>query len=79
MGLEFGTLPNEAVTNALRADAWMRGRHDVPAVLRESIRQQLRDVFYCDNDEWKGMVLGQSRVVLLQTISGMRNAQAVTD
>jgi hypothetical protein len=74
MGLEFGTLPHEEVLEALRADAWMRSHPDAPAALRQEIGQQLRGAFYCDNDEWKGMVLGQSRVILLQTISGMRDA-----
>jgi len=36
--------------------------------------QDLRDAFYCDNDEWKGMVLGQTRVVLLQTLQGLKAA-----
>jgi hypothetical protein len=74
MGLEFGTLPNEEVLEALRADAWMRSHQEAPAALRDKIRRQLRDAFYCDNDEWKGMVLGQSRVILLQTIGGMRDS-----
>jgi len=71
MALEFGTVPHDTTLGGLRADAWMRSRHDVPVALRNSIRQQLRDVFYCDDDQWKGMVLGQSRVILLQTVIGM--------
>ena len=67
MGLEFGTLPDLEVLNRLRADTWLRRHPEAPAEQQRAIRQELRDAFYCDNDEWKGMVLGQARVVLLQT------------
>ena len=33
-----------------------------------------RDAFYGDNDQWKGMVLGQTRVVLLQAVQGLKLA-----
>jgi hypothetical protein len=74
MGLEFGTLPDQEVMPRLRADTWLRRHPEAPAEQRLAIRQDLRDAFYCDNDEWKGMVLGQTRVVLLQTLQGLRNA-----
>lgn len=71
MGLEFGTLPQEGVKRALRADHWLHLNPDAPAAQAQAIRQDLRDAFYCDDDAWKGMVLGQTRVVLLQTIQGL--------
>lgn len=74
MGLEFGTLPDLEVMTRLRADTWLRRHPEAPAELQRSIRQGLRDAFYCDNDEWKGMVLGQARVVLLQTLQGLKAA-----
>ncbi|MGJ7507096.1 M14 family metallopeptidase [Variovorax sp. GT1P44] len=74
MGLEFGTLPDQEVMTRLRADTWLRRHPEAPAELQRSIRQGLRDAFYCDNDEWKGMVLGQTRVVLLQTLQGLKAA-----
>ncbi|MBB3175703.1 M14 family metallopeptidase [Variovorax sp. Sphag1AA] len=74
MGLEFGTLPDMEVMNRLRADTWLRRHPEAPEAQQITIRQGLRDAFYCDNDEWKGMILGQSRVVLLQTIEGLKTA-----
>ncbi|RRH92286.1 DUF2817 domain-containing protein [Variovorax beijingensis] len=74
MGLEFGTLPDSEVLTRLRADTWLRRHPEAPDAQKREIRQQLRDAFYCDNDEWKGMVLGQTRVVLLQTLLGLKKA-----
>ena len=74
MGLEFGTLPDQQVLVRLRADTWLRRHPQAPAEQQRAIRQELRDAFYCDNDEWKGMVLGQCRVVLLQTTQGLKAA-----
>jgi len=74
MGLEFGTLPDGEVLTRLRADTWLRRHPEAPEAQKREIRQQLRDAFYCDNDEWKGMVLGQTRVVLLQTLQGLKKA-----
>ena len=74
MGLEFGTLPDMEVMTRLRADHWLRRHPEAPDAQRQAIRQGLRDAFYCDNDEWKGMVLGQTRVVLLQTLQGLQAA-----
>jgi hypothetical protein len=74
MGLEFGTLPDGEVLVRLRADTWLRRHPEAPAEQQRAIRQGLRDAFYCDNDEWKGMVLGQCRVVLLQTVQGLKSA-----
>jgi hypothetical protein len=74
MGLEFGTLPDLEVLDRLRADVWLRRHPDAPAAQKRLIRAQTRDAFYCDNDEWKGMVLGQTRVVLLQSLQGLQAA-----
>jgi predicted deacylase len=74
MGLEFGTLPDQQVMTSLRADTWLRRHPEAPAEQQRAIRQAVRDAFYCDNDEWKGMILGQARVVFLQTLQGLKNA-----
>ena len=74
MGLEFGTLPDLEVQRRLRADHWLRRHPEAPEAQRMAIRADLRDAFYCDNDEWKGMLLGQTRVVLLQTLLGLKAA-----
>ena len=36
-----------------------------------AIRRAVRDAFYVDADDWKGMILGQFRAFALQTINGL--------
>ncbi|RYY75787.1 MAG: DUF2817 domain-containing protein, partial [Comamonadaceae bacterium] len=72
MGLEFGTLPDQEVLQRLRADHWLHRHPEATDSQRRAIRAGVREAFYCDNDEWKGMVLGQTRVVLLQTLLGLQ-------
>ncbi|SFN38922.1 M14 family metallopeptidase [Variovorax sp. OV329] len=74
MGLEFGTLPSMEVLQRLRADHWLNRHPEASQAQRRAIRQGLREAFYCDEDTWKGMIVGQSRVVLLQTTQGLRAA-----
>jgi len=74
MGLEFGTLPDDDMILALRADHWLMRHPEAPPAQHIAIRRQMRDAFYCDNGEWKGMILGQARTVLLQTIEGLKAA-----
>lgn len=74
MGLEFGTLPDLDVLDRLRADHWLHRHPEASDAQRRAIRQGVREAFYCDDDAWKGMILGQSRVVMLQTILGLQKA-----
>ena len=69
--LEYGTVPNPVVRHALRGEAWLAGHPDAPAALVRAIRQSVRDAFYVDADDWKGMILGQFRALALQTINGL--------
>ncbi|MEJ8810627.1 M14 family metallopeptidase [Variovorax ureilyticus] len=64
--LEYGTHETPAL-EALRAEQWLyRHPHAASDAQRAEIKQQLRDAFYVDHDEWRGMVAGQCRVALLQ-------------
>lgn len=69
--LEYGTLPSPEVRRALRGEAWLAGHPDAPQELASAIRRAVRDAFYIDADDWKGMVLGQFRAFALQTINGL--------
>lgn len=71
MGLEFGTLDHWTVMNAMRGDQWLANHPDVPDALRRSIKQALRDAFYIDSHEWRGMVCAQSRVAVLQALTAL--------
>ena len=67
--LEFGTLAPMAVLQALRADHWLYRHTEGGATQAAAIRQALRDAFYCDAPEWKGMVFAQTRMAVLQTVA----------
>lgn len=69
--LEYGTLPSSEVRRALRGEAWLAGHPDALPELAAEIRRAVRDAFYVDADDWKGMVLGQFRAFALQTINGL--------
>ena len=57
--------------NAMRGDQWLANHPDVPDALRRSIKQALRDAFYIDSHEWRGMVCAQSRVAVLQALTAL--------
>jgi hypothetical protein len=71
MTLEYGTLPSPQVRRALRGEAWLAGHPDAAPDVAAAIRRRVRDAFYVDADDWKGMVLGQFRALALQTINGL--------
>ena len=71
MTLEYGTLPNVEVRRALRGEAWLAGHPGAPPALVQQIRRAVRDAFFVDADDWKGMILGQFRALAIQTINGL--------
>ena len=71
MGLEYGTLPFAAVLDALRGDHWLELHPDADANKRKAIKRAIRDAFYADQDDWKGMVLGQARTAVLQAVTAL--------
>ena len=71
MTLEYGTLPSVQVRRALRGEAWLAGHRDAAPPVAAGIRRAVRDAFYVDADDWKGMILGQFRALALQTINGL--------
>ncbi|QVQ25845.1 M14 family metallopeptidase [Achromobacter deleyi] len=75
MALEFGTLPWEGVVHALRGRNWLRAHPEAGDTLRREILQATLDAFYCGQEDWQGMVLGQSRVAVLQALCGLEAGQ----
>jgi hypothetical protein len=59
IALEYGTLPQAEVMLALRADQWLENHPGADDATRRAIKQQLRDAFYTDTDEWKEMIVAQ--------------------
>ena len=71
IALEYGTVPFAEALQALRGDQWLRNHPDANATTRATIKQKSRDAFYCDADDWKGMVYGQARAAVLQALQAM--------
>jgi hypothetical protein len=71
MALEFGTLPVEAVMQALRADAWLHTHGKFDSTQGRAIKAQLRAAFYGDAGDWKGMIAGQALLASRQAIAGL--------
>jgi len=76
VALEYGTMPLLATLQALRADQWLANHPGAPDAMRGTIKRQIRDAFYCDDDAWKGMVYGQARAATLQALRGLRESTA---
>ena len=74
MGLEYGTRSFGDVLDAIRGDHWLENNPGEGAAQRAEIKRVLRDAFYVDADDWKGMVLGQSRTAVLQAVSALSSA-----
>lgn len=74
IALEFGTVPYDDFLDALRADQWLQQHPEAPAELAAEIRQDMKDAFYVDADDWRGMVTAQARVAVLQACLGLGSA-----
>jgi hypothetical protein len=60
IAMEYGTLPTPQVIEALRADQWLENHPEVEPARRAAIKQQVRDAFYTDTDEWKQRIVEQA-------------------
>ncbi|MGH6970811.1 MAG: M14 family metallopeptidase, partial [Caulobacteraceae bacterium] len=60
LALEFGVQSMAKVSYALRADAWLHAKGDPISPEGRAIKAQVREAFYGDAPDWKGMVAGQS-------------------
>jgi hypothetical protein len=71
MALEVGTRDTMTVLDALCADAWLHACGDPMSEQGRAIKTQIRDAFYGDADDWKGMVAGQSLLAVKQALAGL--------
>ena len=60
IALEYGTKPQAEVMLALRADQWLENHPGSDDATRRQIKQQVRDAFYTDTDEWKAKIVVQA-------------------
>lgn len=75
IALEYGTVPFVDMVDSVRGEAWLRSHPDAPPELAASIRQTVLQAFYFNEDPWRGMILGQSRVAVLQALRGLASTQ----
>ncbi len=71
IALEYGTLPMMDVMTALRADQWAENHPDAPMAQRRQLKQQIRDAFYTDTDDWKQRVVEQAVQAAQQAVRGL--------
>ena len=76
IGLEFGTLPYDAVFHALRADQWLSNHPEEGAPMRDATERRLTDAFHDGSPTWQAMVYGQARVALVQALRALRSQPA---
>ena len=74
MALEFGTLPFADMIRALRGRNWLHAHPQADETTRDAILKATLEAFYCDAADWHGMILGQSRVAVLQALTGLQEA-----
>ena len=60
IALEYDTFPIDQVLQSFRAEHWLHNHPDAPAMQRNDIKGQFRDMFYLDADDWKEMVCTQA-------------------
>lgn len=72
MALEVGTRTIPEVMDALRADNWLHAHGDPQSPEARTLKQKIRDAFYGDAGDWKGMVAGQSLLACRQAIKGLQ-------
>ena len=74
IALEYGTQPQAEVMLALRADQWLENHPEADDAMRRAIKQQLRDAFYTDNDEWKARIVEQGVDAAYGAVRGLSAA-----
>ena len=71
IALEYGTLPVTDVLEAVRADNWLYAHGDPTSARGAEIKRQIRDAFYCDKDDWKGLVWERAVDILRKGLTGL--------
>lgn len=71
IAIEYGTLPQEDVLQAIRADNWLYLHGDVGSEAGQAIKQTVRDAFYGDDDPWKQDVWTRALEVIRKALVGI--------
>ncbi|MFQ5774260.1 MAG: M14 family metallopeptidase [Kiloniellaceae bacterium] len=71
IALEFGTLPTEPVKLALRADNWLHVHGNPESRKGRAIKDQIRQAFYQDAEDWKAMVWERAVETQRKALAGL--------
>lgn len=71
MALEYGVRPLHETIDALRADNWVHLHGRLDDAKGREIKAGIRDVFYGDKDDWKGMVFEQAMDAQRRALRGL--------
>jgi hypothetical protein len=71
MAIEYGTVPVMQTLHALRGEQWLDRHPEASPELAERIREQVKEAFYTDTDQWKEQVVQQAREALFQAADGL--------
>lgn len=74
VAIEYGTLPLMEVLQSLRADNWLYVHGDLDSDLGREIKQNVRDAFYCDADDWKQMIWDRGYSTVNKALAGLANS-----
>jgi hypothetical protein len=69
--LEYGTVPTDAMIDAVRADNWLHVHGKLDSDLGRKIKSEIRYTFYPDEKKWKEMVFERAVDVLGRTMKGL--------
>ena len=72
IALEYGTVPFDAVNEALRFDHWVAARRPDDAALRAQARDAMVGAFFVDTGDWKAAVLRQARDAFAKAVASAR-------
>jgi uncharacterized protein DUF2817 len=68
VALEFGTMPSDAVFNATRADNWLHLNDNPASDLGRSIKADIRNAFYPEDEEWMAKILDRSQGIITKAV-----------
>jgi uncharacterized protein DUF2817 len=71
LALEYGTLSLQQVLDAVRADNWLHAHGDPKSAQGRDIKVMVRDAFYGDKDDWKGMIFEQAVAAERNALRGL--------
>jgi hypothetical protein len=69
--LEYGTLPNEEIKLALRADNWLHSHGEIESAKGRAIKEQIRNAFYQDARDWKEAIWERALETQRKALGGL--------